>query len=1071
MPMRTYFTLLLVFTLTYCYLPISAQDLGKSAWEKRIRTTENAALRAALLNDYADFLIEREEITEGLQRAQEGFNIAFEEGLPKEMARSFKLIAQGYRSQKQFVPTLRYYLQSIKILEKNNLTIYLAENYQEVAMLYKEQDIPAKTLEYYSKAKEAQIKAGQQVNINILKGIAQASQDIQNYPQAIAYYHQVLQRPEVQNQDTEKLLIYQSLTDVYKATSNYDSAIYYSKQIYEINKKIGDTQATAVALNNLGFLHKYLEDYELSLLYFKQSLDIDGSTAKGITTLSNIGVIHQIKGDYTQSLQAFGQALKIASDKKSPEDIAQAHNYLAAVYLIKGDLSKSKSHAEKAIKVSRENTYPEGLTLGYRTMAATSKAMSDYRNALVYYSEYASLRDSLLQNEKAGLQASLNRQIAFEKSEKELELLLIDEEVQDLASKKKRLEQDKKVQELEIQIQTQKINEITLKTEQLEKAKALQALRLTQQELAAQKQEQAISALQKDKEIQDLALKQRALEDQKRKDALAASKRENQLQKEKIAEEEKRKQYTYWVFGLLGLVILLIAIGLVQQQRGRRKLAKQNKEIEKQNKALSVQKQEILVQNEELEQQQEEILSQRDNIEKKNAQLEAQASILTLKNKEVEASYQNISLINQIGREITASLDAGQIEATVYKSINALMPAEVFGIGTYEYHEKRIRFAGVVEKNNLLPTHYDALEDTDKFSVQCLTQSDEIVIKNLKEERPDYFEKGSEEGEMPLSLIYLPLQLQDKILGVITVQSFSPDAYDTQKITILRALAAYTAIALDNAQNYALIESKNRHITDSIRYAQTIQEAVLPTHERMNAALNDYLVLFRPKDIVSGDFYWFAQAAGKTFIAVVDCTGHGVPGAFMSMIGNTILNEIINDKKVYEPAQILEELHEGVKIALKQEHKNKMKKRTNDDGMDVCLCAITYPTTDHTETVKVSFTGAKRPLIYIPKGKAEVAYLRGDNKSIGGTHKNHRQFTQQEIQLTRGAHLYLTSDGYTDQQSPQRRKFGTPQLLDLLSKIAEQPMSEQKSKLEQTLDAHQKNEEQRDDITIVGIHL
>lgn len=264
-------------------------------------------------------------------------------------------------------------------------------------------------------------------------------------------------------------------------------------------------------------------------------------------------------------------------------------------------------------------------------------------------------------------------------------------------------------------------------------------------------------------------------------------------------------------------------------------------------------------------------------------------------------------------------------------------------------------------------------------------------------------------------------------------------------------------------QAYGDIEKKNQSITDSIRYAKTIQEAVLPTRERIAQRFSDSFILYLPKAIVSGDFFWSVQRNDYTFVAAVDCTGHGVPGAFMSLIGNTLLNEIVNQDRIYEPAKILERLHVRIRLALKQAEK------ANQDGMDMILCRIGQPTEGK---VPVCFSGAKRPLYVYHGQHYELLDFKGDRRSIGGRQKeNTRNFSSQELQLPTGSTLYLTTDGFSDQISPERQKYGSNHLKNLLFKIAPLSLSEQEQHLRHTLQAHRQHVPQIDDVTILGLRL
>ncbi|WP_291722489.1 PP2C family protein-serine/threonine phosphatase [Bernardetia sp.] len=260
------------------------------------------------------------------------------------------------------------------------------------------------------------------------------------------------------------------------------------------------------------------------------------------------------------------------------------------------------------------------------------------------------------------------------------------------------------------------------------------------------------------------------------------------------------------------------------------------------------------------------------------------------------------------------------------------------------------------------------------------------------------------------------------------------------------------------------VTTKNQKITDSIRYAQTIQEAILPQHIEFEKGFADHFILYSPKDMVSGDFYWMANhyttEGQKTVVAAIDCTGHGVPGAFMSMIGNTLLNEIVNQEKIFDTSQILTRLNEGVKKSLQQND------LSNDDGMDVCICTIHF---NSDETAQVQFTGAKRPLYYFQNSFLQT--LKGDTKSIGGRDRKNKPFTTQDLYLMKGDILYLMTDGFSDQQNSDNKKFGTTKLLEFLEKRATLPLSVQREELYDELKTYSWGVEQRDDITILGLKI
>ncbi|TAD95436.1 MAG: hypothetical protein EAZ97_15485 [Bacteroidetes bacterium] len=254
------------------------------------------------------------------------------------------------------------------------------------------------------------------------------------------------------------------------------------------------------------------------------------------------------------------------------------------------------------------------------------------------------------------------------------------------------------------------------------------------------------------------------------------------------------------------------------------------------------------------------------------------------------------------------------------------------------------------------------------------------------------------------------------------------------------------------------LNQKNEKITSSINYARRIQTAMLPRQEILQNLLPESFILFRPRELVSGDFYFFVQKNEKIIIAAIDCTGHGIPGAFMSLIGNDLLNDIILSKNILNPDQILTELHKGVRFALKQEETE------NRDGMDLALCVF-----DKKNNI-LEFAGAKNPLILIQN--QVLSQTKGDSNPIGGLQKinEERSFTKHTFKTDIPTTVYIFSDGFQDQFGGElSQKFMIKNLRDLLLEIHEKPMPTQKQILEKTFENWLgiKNK-QIDDVLLIG---
>lgn len=261
-------------------------------------------------------------------------------------------------------------------------------------------------------------------------------------------------------------------------------------------------------------------------------------------------------------------------------------------------------------------------------------------------------------------------------------------------------------------------------------------------------------------------------------------------------------------------------------------------------------------------------------------------------------------------------------------------------------------------------------------------------------------------------------------------------------------------------QSQQIIADKNERMISSIEYAKTIQNALLPKPEKFSELFSDYFVIYQPKDIVSGDFYWVNNDERFTHAAVMDCTGHGVPGAFMSMIGNTLLNKIVMEWKVSQPSKVLEALNEQLREALKQKEMGNIVLA----GIDIAFVTIDK------QDKKMYFSGAARPLLIIQNG--EMKLVKGSIRSTGGFQPaNTKPFEDVSFELVSPTSIYLFSDGYADQISIAKKKFGLQRFIDLINQSHSKSMSAQRDLLFQMMENHLHGADQLDDICVVGLRL
>jgi serine phosphatase RsbU (regulator of sigma subunit) len=441
--------------------------------------------------------------------------------------------------------------------------------------------------------------------------------------------------------------------------------------------------------------------------------------------------------------------------------------------------------------------------------------------------------------------------------------------------------------------------------------------------------------------------------------------------------------------------------------------------------------------------------------------------MLNKKNELISDSNKKIQTLSKIGKKVIKALTFDEIVEIVYRRINRIMDAPIFGIGRINLKDSNfVDFWGYERKDDK-PIRYSVnIDEMNRFSAWCIRNGKKIFIKNLKTEAFNYIENPNENysgPDIPQSLVYIPLFEDKKVNGFVVAKNYKPDAFSDVHVSLLRNLAIYISIAIKNADMFQKIQTQNENIKASIKYGLTIQNSILPAKDMIDKYHESFIV-YKPKDIVSGDFYWFSDKlpGSRTIFSVIDCTGHGVPGAFMSMIANMILNDVVNKTNIYKPSKILEFIDSSLKYILGPNN--------TYDGMDISMCL--FEKRENGE-IKLTFSGAKMDIYCYTNQDKKLTELKADRRSIGyiKSRRINNQFTDAEITLNKGDLIYFFTDGIIDQPSPMKKKFGTKRFVELLTQLAPQPLDEQKKAIEKELNQHMQYQDQRDDITIVGMKI
>jgi serine phosphatase RsbU (regulator of sigma subunit) len=368
---------------------------------------------------------------------------------------------------------------------------------------------------------------------------------------------------------------------------------------------------------------------------------------------------------------------------------------------------------------------------------------------------------------------------------------------------------------------------------------------------------------------------------------------------------------------------------------------------------------------------------------------------------------------------------------------------------------------------------YQSLYLASKENIESDESKNEILKKELEYDFSKRQELQKKDAEQRQAVSQAEIRNQKKLTTYAIVALF------VMLGLILFVFRSYNQKRKANfiiSKQKEIVEHKNKEITDSINYAKYIQNALLPSDKTIAGLPVDCFVLFRPKDIVSGDFYWtyqFQNNMSELYLAAVDCTGHGVPGALVSVVGNNGLNRCVKEFGIHDPGKILDKLSELVEETF-EKSENELK-----DGMDISLLQIRVPEHDAQETL-VQWSGANNPLWVIrslspvadaPLGNVELIEIKADKQPVG-KYVERKPFTTHKLALKKGDRLYLFTDGYADQFGGEKgKKLKYKQFEELLLSTFQCTLEEQKQSLEHAFDAWKKSYEQVDDVCVIGVQI
>jgi serine phosphatase RsbU (regulator of sigma subunit)/tetratricopeptide (TPR) repeat protein len=879
------------------------------------------------------------------------------------------------------------------------------------------QNRPNQALEYANQAYQLA------TNLNYTKGKAESAvalgkvyrQKI-NYTTSLNYFLEAAQEFQKLNDFQNLSTTHSEIALLYQTQGAEDRAIEYFNLAQQTLPPSASDNLRIAYLQGLGNSYFKQKKYDNALEQYQKVLDYNknsGDNRQIINTLDRIGMINATAQNYSEAIKNYEDIIKVNQKLNDAVSLAAALNNLGYLY-------KQNNDNQKSLK-----TFRQALTLNEQLYSAQSSQELKRRNAVmasnigITYTNLQNYREARKYfNEAKAIYEVQNNDEGIGKSYNYLAATYFVTGNNDLSASNafQAIEYGKKGPHQEVLQNAYKIlAEVYQRNSDFKEAQVYYKLYLDLKEDQSEKQrrkEQELLQNQIDIERKESELK--TIQADKEKQALTLT----QLRLEKERQEQD-------------ITLKAKELEILRGNQEKQAIALKNEALEKENVQRLL---ESTRQRAQAEKQKQEIALLEQTKKLQDLSLKQKAAQEKERQKEIELLEKDKKLKEQ-------RLKDGEVIQRYGVGLLALL-AVILALILFGFMQSRKARRALAQQNTEI-------------------QAQKTLVEQQKEEM-DMANRKLKSNEQILQKAYDRVKQSEQQIKEKNEELQASEEELRQNMEELEANKEEIEAQKEALQTaYKSIEEKNLVFTHSIKYAEKIQQAILPNEFEFKQVFPEYFVIFRPKDIVSGDFYWLTKLQHKTFIACVDCTGHGVPGAFMSLIGNSLLHEIISEKKIFEPNKILENLHIEVQKALRQRESNGI------DGMDMVVCVL-----EEWEggIFSMQFSGAKNSAIYFSNG--ELHELSGDRKAIGGYQsETYREFTKQTVRLNKGDIIYLTTDGYTDAPNLARKKFGDKKMKELLKEINHKTIAEQEIILNEALDAHHNGSLQRDDITFLGLKL
>ncbi len=809
----------------------------------------------------------------------------------------------------------------------------------------------------------------------------------------------------------EKTKIYLALAEA-NAENNFEESINYSKEALNLAQKQKDKQLIAKSYQKMGQSYYYDYQNDKAIEYYKKSLDIlkEIDDKKGmIFSLNHLGLTHYFNNDFSKSKSYLEQAIALNKNDRFPEEKAFSYRYLGRTINKTGDAKKAMDYYKKALGIYQDIDSKKGIAGIRNSIGLIYFGWDQYDSAIAQYKISAKLRETSGDQKGAGI-ALVNTGNVYWRWGK------YDQAISNYQEASKIFE--------EIGFKNgiaSCLNNIGLIYENLTKG-SLTAANLKNFKKAMQYHQEALKVrkelgdqLEIAHSLNNIGTVHIKIQENKLKEKFGQNWRDSvpKLKKEEIPHFHQARENYQEAYNLFEDANYKAGIAKALNNLGRvhAYLQQNNKALQNLERALQISKElnnqyELAVNYFQIGIAQKQKGNYQNALEKLNKALDI-ANRNNL-NEFRKSAYENISEIYEAQNNYQSALHAHKRFIDVRDSI---------------FNQENAKF---IEE---LQTKYQT--DKKEQEIKILNQEQKLNEQQIRQQR---------------------LFLYGAIVIVIVIGGFLLLVFRQNN----QIKKAYQLLEERNT----LISKQKEEITDSIHYASRIQRAVLPQTKMLEKNLNDFFILWRPRDIVSGDFYWFTEHQNKLIIVTADCTGHGVPGAFMSMLGVSFLNEILSRHKEVHAEQILNELRDQVINSLHQTGKT----GESSDGMDLALYIMDR------DNMKLEYAGANNPLVIIRN--KEIIQYKADKMPIGIYIKADIPFKRHDIDIQEGDCIYTFSDGYQDQFGGKGKKFMIKRMKSMLLENHDKPMTEQKALYDKTIvDWMGEEFEQIDDILLVGVRV